>query len=203
MGSFPHSPLPTPHSPLLLRLATTSALIPSMRTAKFTITILLALQLFVTAGLCGGVCCATTADQMGHGDAAAKENYKPATEEKIEGGHCPMHAAKEAKPKLQERKQPSSETAQHSAATHHRYHRAGSSSAIDAHFCACSVKREERPFDALLQKSPEQRPGVQTLPGAIKLAHWLVESSPAQTPSPESARPHAPPFCGLQLHLRI
>src|SRR5215510_14075620 len=104
----------TPH----LRPAMTSALIAAMRTAKLIIATLLALQLFVTTGLCGGACCATGPDHVDQGASAAKENYKPATEEKIEGGHCPMHAAKEAKPNPQTHKQHLSKTTQHSVAAH-------------------------------------------------------------------------------------
>jgi len=193
----PHSPFPTPYSPL--RPATTSALIAAMRTAKLIITALLALQLFVTTGLCGGVCCATEPDRMDHGGLAVKENYKPATEEKIESGHCPLHAAQEAKPNPQERKR----ITHPQAASHRRHHQTRSSSTVDAHFCACDVKREERLSDALVQRSPEKRPAVQNPPGASNPARWLVESSPSQITSPDPSRSHSPPFRGRQLHLRI
>ena len=174
-----------------------------MRTARLIITTLLALQLFITAGLCGGVCCATGADRTNQGDSAVKENYKPATEVKNESGHCPLHAANQAEPNPQERKRHSSNITQSQAASHRWRHQAKSSSRIDAHFCACSVKREERLFDALMRRSPEQRPAVQNLPGASNLFLWLVEPSPSQITSPDSSRSHSPPFRGHRLHLRI
>ncbi|MCG3162804.1 MAG: hypothetical protein JMDDDDMK_04157 [Acidobacteria bacterium] len=173
-----------------------------MRTAKLIITTFLALQLFVTTGLCGGVCCDMAPDRKDHSVATATEdNYKPATEEKIEGGHCPMHAAKESTP--QEHKQRSSNTIQRPTAAHHQnHHQAGSSSTINAHFCACSVKREEESFDALLQRSPEQRLVVQLSSSPPNQPLWLIESSP-QSVSPHSFQPHSPPFSGRRLNIRI
>src|SRR5215470_7207290 len=99
-GNIPHSPFPTPYSPFpsLLRQSTSSALIGAMRTAKLIITTLLALQLITTTGLCGGACCGADTIRTDHGGSEIKESYEPATEEKIESGHCPMHAAKKAKP---------------------------------------------------------------------------------------------------------
>src|SRR5262245_30658005 len=172
-----------------------------MRTVKLTITILLALQLIVTTGLCGGACCAAEPDRSDHGVSAVKENHEPAGEEKIDSGHCPMHAARKAKTGSQGRRQ--SKAARRSAASHRRGHQTGSSSTIDAHFCGCSVKREERFFDALLQRSPEQRPAPQGLSGASNLAHWQFEPSPSRITSPDPSRSHSPPFRGRQLHLRI
>jgi len=201
---LPHSLFPTPYSPPPpLRPTITSALIAAMRTAKLIITTVLALQLFVTTGLCGGVCCATEPDRTDHSDSAAEENYKPATEEKIESGHCPLHAAQEAKPNPQERKRHSLNITQSQAASHRRHHQTRSSSTVDAHFCACDVKRQESLFDALLQRSPEKRPAVQNLPGAPNSSHWLAEPSPSQIASPDPSRSHSPPFRGRQLHLRI
>ncbi|MGH9766559.1 MAG: hypothetical protein ACREAB_03920, partial [Blastocatellia bacterium] len=194
-------PFPTPHS--YLRPATTSDLIAAMRTAKLIITTLLALQLFVTAGLCGSACCATAPDRVDHGGSAAEDSYEPATEEKIEGGHCPMHAGKEAKPKPRERKQYSLKTTQRPVAARRQDYQTRSSSAIDAHFCACSVKRDKRLFDALLQRSFEQRPAPQVLLGALNLSGWLIESSPPQITSPDSSRSHSPPFNGRRFQLRI
>ncbi|MGE0130340.1 MAG: hypothetical protein AB7U82_19870 [Blastocatellales bacterium] len=167
------------------------------------ITTLLALQLFATAGLCGGVCCATGPAQANRGDLAAKDNHEPVAEEKIEGGHCPMHADREARPNPQESNQRSSKTTQRPDAGRHNGQQARSSSGINAHFCACSVKREDESFDALLPKSPEQRPVVQILSGALNQPYWLIESSPLQNISPDSFQPHSPPFSGRQLHLRI
>jgi hypothetical protein len=172
-----------------------------MRTVKLTITILLALHLIVTTGLCGAACCDAEQDRSEHGVSAVKENHEPAGEEKIDSGHCPMHAAKKSKTGPQEQSQ--SMMARLSAASHRRGHQTGSSSTIDAHFCACSVKREERFFDALLQKPPEQRPAPQSLSGASNLAHWQFEPPPSQITSPDPSRSHSPPFRGRQLHLRI
>jgi len=170
-----------------------------MRTAKLIITTLLALQLFVTAGLCGGVCCDMNADRNDHNVPAAKDNYKPATEEKIEGGHCPMHAAKAAEPSPQVRKRHLSTTTQHLFAGH----QARSSSAINAHLCACNIERERQSFDALAPRAPEKRPVSQILSGFLNPALWLIELSPVQNISPDSFQPHSPPFGGHHLNLRI
>lgn len=172
-----------------------------MRSVKLTITILLALQLFVTTGLCGGACCATDPDRTNDEGSPVKDNYRPATEEKIESGHCPMHAANKAKSKSQEQRQ--SKTAQQSAASYRGHHQTRSSSTIDAHFCACGVKREERFFDAMLQRSSKQRPATQNLSGESNPMRAPVEPSPSQITSPDPSRSHSPPFRGRQLHLRI
>jgi hypothetical protein len=184
-----------------LQAAISFALIAAMRTAKLIITTLLALQLFVTTGLCGGACCASEPDQTSRDDSVVKKNNEPATEEKIESGHCPMHAANKAKSKSQE--QPQSRTAQRSAASHRGHHQTRSSSTIDVHLCACGVKREERFFDALLQRSSKQRPAPQNLSGASNPMRSTVEPSPSQITSPDPSRSHSPPFRGRQLHLRI
>src|SRR5215470_474177 len=172
-----------------------------MRTAKLTITILIALQLVATTGLCGGACCGADTIRTDHGGSEVKEGYEPATVEKIESGHCPMHAAKKAKPVSLE--QHRSKSDQHSAATHHRYHQTSSSSTIETHLCACSVKRDEDLFEALAPRSPDQRPDVQNLPGTSNPARWLIETSFSQTTALYTSWSHSPPFCGRQLHLRI
>ncbi len=174
-----------------------------MRTAKLIITTLLALQLFVTAGLCGGACCATDPELANRDDPAAEENYKPATEEKIEGGNCPMHAAKQASPAPRERKQYSMKTTQRPGIERRRDHQAKSSSTSGAHFCGCTVRRDERSFDAALQKSPELRPAPQILSGDTNVMRWLMGTSPPLISSPDSLLIHSPPFNGRQLHLRI
>ena len=184
-----------------MRQSTSSALIGAMRTAKLIITTLLALQLITTTGLCGGACCGADTIRTNHGGSEVKEGYEPATVEKIESGHCPMHAAKKAKPGSQE--QHRSKSDQHSAATHHRYHQTSSSSTIETHLCACSVKRDEDLFEALAPRSPDQRQDVHNLPGTSNPARWLIETSSSQTTAPYSSRSHSPPFSGRQLHLRI
>lgn len=172
-----------------------------MRTAKLISTTLLVLQLFVTTGICGGACCATEPHRRAHNDSAVKESYEPAAEEKIEAGHCPLHAAKKAKPRSQERQ--GSKASQRSASTHHRSHQTRSSSTSNAHLCACVVKREERLFDALPQRPPEQRPLVKNLHAPLSLTHWLIKASPSQMMAPDPFRSLSPPFRGSQLRLRI
>src|SRR5262249_5702823 len=138
-----------------------------MRTAKLIITTLLALQLTVSTGLCGGACCGAAPVRTDHDGSEVKENYEPATVEKIESGHCPMHAAKKAKPGPQEQHQ-SITTQQRSAASRRQRHQTISPSTIVAHLCACSVKRDEDLFEALEPRSPDHRQAVQNLPGASK-----------------------------------
>src|SRR5262249_44288715 len=168
-----------------------------MRMAKRIITTLLALQLFFAVGLCGGACCAMAPEQANRGGSAVKDNYKPATEEKIESGHCPMHAGKKAMPEPHERRQLSSRTAQHSLAPlRQNRHQARSSSAVEAHFCACSIGRQQQPSEALTPRSPEQRPVIQILSAALNPFHWLIESSPPQNISPDSFHSHSPPYSG-------
>jgi hypothetical protein len=180
-----------------LRPATTSALIAAMRTAKLIITTLVALQLLVTAGTCGGACCDAAPVSANQNDSAVK----PATKEKIDAGHCPLHAAKKDRPKAEERQW--SKASQRSTSSHHRGHQTRSSSTSNAHLCACVVKREERLFDALPQRPPEQRPLVKNLHAPLSLTHWLIKSSPSQMTAPDPSRSHSPPFRGSQLRLRI
>src|SRR5262249_48622191 len=119
----------------------------------------------------------------------------------IESGHCPMHAAKKAMPGSQERHQ--SKTAQQPADAHHQRHQTRSSSTIESHLCACSVKRDEDLFEALAPRSPDQRPDVQNLPGASTRARWWFKSSAAKKTAPYSPRSHPPLFHARQLQLRI
>ena len=186
---------------LYLRPSTTSALIGAMRTAKLIITTVLALQLIVTTGPCGGVCCGAATVRTDHDGSESKENNEPATAEKIESGHCPMHAAKKAMPGSRERHQ--SKTAQQPADAHHQRHQTRSSSTIESHLCACSVKRDEDLFEALAPRSPDHRQDVQNLPGASNPARWSIESSSAEITAAYSSRSHSPPFHGRQLQLRI
>jgi hypothetical protein len=184
-----------------LRPAITSALIAPMRAAKLISTTLLVLQLFVATGMWGGACCATGPHRTDHNHSAVNESYEPAAEEKIEAGHCPLHAAKKARPRSQERQW--SKASQRSASTHHRSHQTRSSSTSNAHLCACVVKREELLFDALPQRPPEQRPLVKNLHAPLSLTHWLIKAPPSQMTAPDPFRSHSPPFRGSQLRLRI
>src|SRR5262245_29367027 len=112
-----------------------------MRTAKLIITTLLALQLTVSTGLCGAACCGAVPVRTEHDGSEVKTNYEPATLEKTASGHCPMPAAKKAKPGPQEQRQ--SKTTQPSAASHRQRHQTMSPSTIVPHLCACSVRRDE------------------------------------------------------------
>lgn len=170
-----------------------------MRAAKLIITILLALQLVATNGLCGSVCCAEGSERTGHSLPA--ENVDAAPEVKIGEGHCPLHAARMSKSAQQE--QLHTKHTLLSAASHSRRHQTRSSSSNDAHLCACDIKRAGRVFDALLQRSSEQRPTIQNLPHTSDLARMLIETSHWQISASYSSRSHSPPFSGRQLRLRI
>jgi hypothetical protein len=177
--------------------------------AKRIITTLLAIQLLVTAGLCGGACCASTRESTDRGLAAAQDsNDKPATAVKTESAHCPLHAAKMTKLNPQERKVHSSDSVRRSIASRHQnHHQASLPSPITAHFCACDVERDKRSFDALLQRVSEQRWAFQGHPSAINhphgQSHWLIDQSAAQIPSTNFFHAHSPPFDGRRLNLRI
>ena len=170
--------------------------------AKRIITTLLAAQFFVTAGLCGGVCCG--AREGSEFEAAQDEIQKPDSEVKSESGHCPLHAAKATKRSQPEHAAQTSNSVRHTIATHHqKLHQASSSSAIKTHFCACDVEREKRSFDALLQRGPEQRWSVQSHPFAIHKPHWLIDHSASPPVSTDFFHSHSPPFDGRRLNLRI
>src|SRR5262249_61375136 len=172
-----------------------------MRTAKLIIRAMLALHLTVSTGLCGGACCGAASVRTDHDGSEVKENYEPATVEKIESGHCPMHAAKKAKPGPQEQRQ--SKTTQHSAASHRQRHQTISPSTIVAHLCACSVKRDEDLFEALAPRSPDHRQDVQNLPGASNPARWSIEPSSAGITAGYFFPSHSPPLLCPHLPMRV
>ncbi len=192
---------PLSHSPL--RLAISSALIVAMRMAKPIITILLALQLFVTTGLCAGLCCGADFNPAAEKAAAPQvESNQAGSESKADSGHCPMHAGKSARQRPQAQKSPSPAPGKQSIATQRHSHRAKSSTAPAAHLCGCSVRREERNTAALLKRSFEERPATQVLFGSSYSSLWVIEASPPNI-SPHSLQSHSPPFGGFRLHLRI
>jgi hypothetical protein len=176
-----------------------------MRMTKRIITTLLTVQLLISAGLSGGMCCATKMNWADRGNAAAQESDdKPATEVKTESGHCPLHAAKEAKQNPQQHNVHSAGLVRHSGDSHHQNHPQTSlPSPIDAHFCACDVERDKRSFDALLQRVSEQRWAYQNHQSAINQHHRLIDQSVSQIPFTNIFHAHSPPFDGRRLNLRI
>jgi hypothetical protein len=175
--------------------------------AKRIFTTLLAAQLLVMAGLCGGVCCATRADwtHLESAPAQANDNASAATAEAgMEGAHCPLHSAKAAKPTSPDRETHSSKASRRLSmprrGTHYSF---AHTPTVEAHFCACDIEREKRSVDALLQRPPEQRWAQQTPPGAPYQPQWMIERSVSQTSPTDHSHAHAPPFGGLILNLRI
>ncbi|MGH9835656.1 MAG: hypothetical protein ACREBD_25210 [Blastocatellia bacterium] len=170
--------------------------------AKLTITTLLALQLFVTASMCAGLCCGADFNPAEKAAAPQVESNEAGSETKAESGHCPMHAGKSEPQRLQAQKSPSPAPGKQSIATQRHGHRAKSSNAPAAHLCGCSVRREERNTAAILKRSSEERPSTQALFGSSYSSPWVIEASPPEI-SPHSFQSHSPPFGGFRLHLRI
>ncbi len=173
-----------------------------MRMARLIITTLLALQLFVTTGLCAGVCCSADSKRAEEEVAVPQAGSKQVeSESKPEGGHCPLHAGKPEKPKSQTNQPHSPNSSRQSFAA--RTHGIKSSAAVEARFCSCHVEREEQPDGVLSQRSFKQRPAVQAPPGAPHSLHGLIDMPRPQLITSRSFRSHSPPFSGSQLILRI
>ena len=171
--------------------------------AKLTITTLLALQLFVSASLCAGLCCGADFNPAAEKVAAPQiESNQAGSESKAASGHCPMHAGKSEPQRLQAQKSPSPTSGKQSIATQRHSQRAKSSTAPAAHLCGCSVRREERNTAAILKRSSEERPATQVLFGSSHSSPWVIET-PSPNTSPHSLQSHSPPFGGFRLHLRI
>jgi hypothetical protein len=169
--------------------------------AKRIITTLLALQLLVTAAVCGGVCCVADFNPAAEKTVAHPVQSKQAEpESQTESGHCPMHASKPERPKPQARQQHPPDSSGQSIAPQRQ---AKSSTAPVAHLCGCSVEREEREIIARQQRPSEQRPATQASLDAAHFSRWLIETSPPQSASSPSLQSHSPPFNGFQLSLRI
>jgi hypothetical protein len=171
--------------------------------AKLTITTLLALQLFVTASLCAGLCCGADFNPAAEEAAAPQaESSQTGSEPKAESSHCPLHASKSESPRSQAQRSPSSAPGKQSLATQRHSHRAKSSTAPAAHLCGCNIRREERNTVALLKRLSEERPATQILFALPDSSPWVIEASPPEI-SPHSLQSHSPPFGGFRLHLRI
>lgn len=171
--------------------------------AKPIITTLLALQLFVTASLCAGLCCGADFNPAAEKAVAPQaESNQAESGPKVESGHCLLHASKSESPRSQAQRSHSPAPGKKSIATQRHSHRAKSSTAPVAHLCGCSVWREERSAAAILKRLSEERPATQILCGSSDSSPWVIEAS-APRISPHSLQSHSPPFGGFRLHLRI
>jgi hypothetical protein len=169
-----------------------------MRTTKLIITTLLALQLFVTTGLCAGLCCGADFNPAAEKSAAPLVESEP----EADSGHCSMHAGKSESLQSQAQRQPSPIPGKQSIVMQRHSQQANSSSAPVAHLCGCNVRREERNTAALLKKFSEKRSATQVLFGSPDSSPWETEVQ-SQAVSPHSCRSHSPPFGGFRFHLRI
>jgi hypothetical protein len=171
--------------------------------AKLTITLLLALQLFVTASLCAGLCCGADFSPVAEKVAASQvESNQAGSESKAESSHCPLHVGKSESPRSQAQSSSSPVLGKQSLATQLQSQQAKSSTGPAAHLCGCSVRREERNTAALLKRSAEERPAIQVLFNSSDSSPWVIETAPPNI-SPHSLQSHSPPFGGFQFHLRI
>ncbi len=168
-----------------------------MRTLRKTISILLAVQLLVSFGLCGGLCCVKlpelSAPQVVEQAAEPEENLPP----------CHKKKAAEATAAKQEHQA-------HSIRQTHSAQQAQpvtqkSSNRITASFLhrnCCAMKREALDGESLPSTIAPQS---SKLVAVIQISSWLdseIAFGPPKISSQISAT-HSPPHTGFQLSLRI
>lgn len=162
-----------------------------------TISTLLALQLLVSFGLCGGLCCLASGDA-----SAAKVEIRESEEPAAEISHCPLHARKAAETK-----------SQHLATATASHQKAKASAALSR---AGSNQRPKtiRNADCCLHRgsAPDAEPSQASTTlqshkhfAVLQPAPWR-ESLIDQSPSPSPPKPGliwSQPHAGFQLSLRI
>jgi hypothetical protein len=174
-----------------------------MRTAKLIITTLLALQLFVTTGLCAGLCCGADYNPAAEKVAAPQaESNQAGSGSKVESGHCPLHAGKSERPRSPAQGSLAPAPGKQSLATQRHSQQTKSSTMPVAHLCGCGVRREERNTAAILKRLSEERPATQIPFAPSDSSPWAIETSPPEI-SPHPRRSHSPPFGGFRPFLRI
>jgi hypothetical protein len=171
---------------------------PSVRIIRKIIATLLAAQLSVVFGLCGGVCCLTArnaaaaeAPPQSHSHTDHNRTFRPAAAK----GHCHHEAGKTGQVSAirVERPQP---------AHHHTGNVTGRTIALaGGQHCRCSVSgQESQPTSSAQTGSPAHKDKDLAV-GPPSAWQYADPRQPSPSVSPPSF--HAPPFSGSQLHLRI
>jgi len=172
----------------------------AVRITKKIIATLLAAQLSVVFGLCGGVCCLTAPN------VAAAEALPP-SHSHANHHQTPLPAAKSHCHSNVEKTEPAATTQVGMAQPAHHRHRgntAGRTFALaGGQHCRCSVSSQEsQPTSPAQTGSSAQKDKelALALPAAWQYADLLRPSPSASPPLTES---YNPPFGGFQLSLRI
>ena len=181
-----------------------------MRMIRRTISTLLALQLLVSFGLCGAVCCAS-----GNASPAAQASSR----EHSHGGHSANHESS-PKPAAKKHCHTKSEPAQAEQApeqekdkdehqvqannAHHGHAKKPSAgfSAAAALQKACACGEANQPASELSQSNPSSNV-KQAVIDCSPLRHCVEDALPPRLALRHSSRPHSPPDGGFQLSLRI
>ena len=154
-----------------------------MRIAHKIISTLLALQLLVSFGLCGGQCCLARAKAPEQKAEPQKSNEAPTAT-----SHCPMHARKAA-------------AGSHQTPAPTARQEMKSSAALRK--ADCCIYRGSAPGTEPSQVSSSLQTHKPSTPPAP--APWrgsLIEPSPSPSP-PKTEPPSSPQHAGYQLSLRI
>jgi hypothetical protein len=151
-----------------------------VRTVKQTISFLLTVQLLVSFGLCGGLCCinltGSSAQPSAQQVAESEENLPPCHRKKAE------------------EKQRSQSYSQHSAA--------GKATASLLNRNCCAQKREIPEGESLPSTAAPQTGKIISAPSAPPW--WDNNLDPASSSVPiQFSASHSPPHTGFQLSLRI
>ena len=172
-----------------------------MQIVQKIISTLLALQLLVSFGLCGGLCCLASINPSGNASAnasAAKVESQKPEEATAEMSHCPLHTRKAAETK-----------SQHTAMALVSNHNSNASAGLPR-----TNLKTLRNTDCCLYRgsAPDAEPSqasttLQTHKhfAVIQPAPWrecFTEESPSPSP-PKPSLNSSPPHVGFQLSLRI
>jgi hypothetical protein len=165
-----------------------------MQTAKRFMAILFSAQLFLTAALCGGVCCRDQAATEASPEAAESKSPRPA-------GHCHAEASKSVPIATQAAKSPRGHAACHAV-------KASAASNVPdmmgSPHCACSVEGEESGSVAVTAAASTMgRDWQQALVSRPSPPPWLEDTGPPDDRPPHVVSAHSPPHTGFQLSLRI
>ncbi len=160
------------------------------------ISTLLALQLLVSFGLCGGLCCLASVKA-----SAVKAEVQKSEEPAAAMSHCPLHARKAAAAKSQHLAMAAMATASNQKA------KAGvalpKASPKTVRKADCCIYRGSVP-----EAEPSQVTSAFQTHKHFALLHLMLwregPTTPSQTPSPPNTiLPSFPPRAGFQLSLRI
>lgn len=173
-----------------------------MRMAHKIISTLLALQLLVSFGLCGGLCCLASINTWAKA-SAAKVEVRKSEEPAAAMSHCPLHARKAAEAKSQHLKMAAIPT----ASTTKQETKAGAALQKTVQKTVRNTACCLHPGSAPKAELSQALTTLQTHRhfAVLQYAPWresLIEQSPSPSP-PKPDLASSPPHAGFQLSLRI